>query len=307
MSRRRRSSMLGAALALTAALWCVVPSLASSQKAAKTAASHAVVVPPLHAHHGRITNTDRKAAAARAAALGLMPGGAAKQGAAAKATGVPDYFGTIPNYANSPPPVGPIGSIMVMHRGSGYGKSVTVKITDISWGSGSGAKAKAKVVHGHVVSITVTKPGSNYIDPIVTIVGKGSGADAMAIFNSAKLKGGIRKFVDALPGLGAAAKNGLGQYIPVAVANTTTFPGSDYYEIALVQYSEKLSRDVPATTLRGYVQLETTVNASRSKHIALSTPTAVPSWTRLVRRSTRWITPSTWGPRSSRRGTARCA
>jgi FtsP/CotA-like multicopper oxidase with cupredoxin domain len=64
----------------------------------------------------------------------------------------------------------------------------------------------------------------------------------------------IRKFVDSLPGVGAAAANDLGQYIPVAVPDTTTYPGSDYYEIAVREYSEKLHRDLPATRLRGYVQ-----------------------------------------------------
>ncbi len=41
----------------------------------------------------------------------------------------------------------------------------------------------------------------------------------------------IRKFMDSLPGLSAANKNNLGQYIPVAVPNTTTYPGSDFYDI----------------------------------------------------------------------------
>ena len=68
---------------------------------------------------------------------------------------------------------------------------------------------------------------------------------------------GIRKFVDSLPGLGAANANDLGQYIPVAVPDTTTYPGSDYYEISLVQYTERLHADLPPTTLRGYVQTNT--------------------------------------------------
>ena len=40
----------------------------------------------------------------------------------------------------------------------------------------------------------------------------------------------LRKFVDTLPGLGVP--NNLGQYIPVAVADKTTYPGSDYYELS---------------------------------------------------------------------------
>jgi len=41
----------------------------------------------------------------------------------------------------------------------------------------------------------------------------------------------------------------------VAVPDTTSHPGSDYYEIGLVQYTQKLHTDLPPTTLRGYVQL----------------------------------------------------
>ncbi len=70
---------------------------------------------------------------------------------------------------------------------------------------------------------------------------------------------GIRKFVDGLPGLGPGAANNLGQFLPVAVPDTTTYPGSDYYEIGLVQYREKMHSDLPPTLLRGYVQLATTV------------------------------------------------
>ncbi|TEB06985.1 Spore coat protein A [Pelotomaculum schinkii] len=69
----------------------------------------------------------------------------------------------------------------------------------------------------------------------------------------------LRKFVDAMPRLGPAGANALGQYIPVAVADSTTYPGSDYYEIAVVEFKEQMHSDLPPTTLRGYVQLSTTV------------------------------------------------
>ncbi len=71
--------------------------------------------------------------------------------------------------------------------------------------------------------------------------------------------GGMRKFVDTLPGLNADGANNLGQYIPVAQADTTTYPGSEYYEIALVEYEEQMHSDLPATRMRGYVQLATDV------------------------------------------------
>ena len=77
--------------------------------------------------------------------------------------------------------------------------------------------------------------------------------------NNPVVTGGIRKFVDGLPGLGPTGGNNLGQYIPVAVSDTTTYPSSDYYEIAIVQYREKMHSDLPATLLRGYVQLSTDV------------------------------------------------
>ncbi len=69
---------------------------------------------------------------------------------------------------------------------------------------------------------------------------------------------GIRKFVDTLPGLGAANANNLGQYIPVAIPDTTTYPGDDYYEIELGEYYEQLHSDLPPTQLRGYRQTNTT-------------------------------------------------
>lgn len=87
----------------------------------------------------------------------------------------------------------------------------------------------------------------------------------------------LRKFVDTLPGLGAAGANNLGQYLPIAIADTVSYPGSDYFEIALVEYTEKMHSDLPkGTTLRGYVQIETPANAAVSRHIALTYPDGSP-------------------------------
>ncbi len=97
---------------------------------------------------------------------------------------------------------------------------------------------------------------------------------------------GIKKFQDELPVMcnpsiaGDCAKvaTNLGQYIPLAVPDTTTFTtangysdDADYYVIALVQHRERMNSSLPAqgTLLREYVQLETSVNASWSKHVAL--------------------------------------
>ncbi|MBK8900108.1 MAG: multicopper oxidase domain-containing protein [Anaerolineaceae bacterium] len=79
---------------------------------------------------------------------------------------------------------------------------------------------------------------------------------AASVFDlsTAAISGGMRKFVNELPGLGAAAANNLGQYIPVAVPDTTTYPGTDYYIIELGEYTEQMHADLPPTTLRGYRQ-----------------------------------------------------
>jgi len=89
---------------------------------------------------------------------------------------------------------------------------------------------------------------------------------------------GIKKFVDGLPKLcdpslaataagscsNLANQNNLGQYMPLAIPDTTTFTtahgfseNADYYVIALVQHREKMSSSIPGTgTLnREYVQL----------------------------------------------------
>ena len=121
-----------------------------------------------------------------------------------------------------------IDSIVLEAFGADYNQVPSVTISDPT---GTGATATATIDDGVITAITVEKPGSGYLTP-----------------------GGIRKFVDGLPGLGPSNANNLGQYIPVAVPDTTTYPGSDYYVIELGQYTEKMHSDLPPTTLRGYRQ-----------------------------------------------------
>jgi FtsP/CotA-like multicopper oxidase with cupredoxin domain len=81
----------------------------------------------------------------------------------------------------------------------------------------------------------------------------------------------LRKFVDALPGLGLPGctvssppgtgtcnENNLGQYIPIG--NNTlaaSYPDADFYKLGVAQYSRKMHSDLPPTTLRGYYQIGT--------------------------------------------------
>src|SRR5664279_229720 len=71
----------------------------------------------------------------------------------------------------------------------------------------------------------------------------------------------LTKFMDTLPGLRPAGANDLGQYIPVAARadwvdpNGVTHTDQDYYEIAIVEYTEQMHSELPKTRLRGYVQI----------------------------------------------------
>jgi FtsP/CotA-like multicopper oxidase with cupredoxin domain len=173
--------------------------------------------------------------------------------------GIPHYFGPYPNYANSPLPNGTIMGINVTNGGSGY-TTPTVTIQDV-YGTGTGATVGiVTVVGGVITNIPLTSGGTGYTAPVVTITDPSvtaTGATATASIAGSPLTGGIRKFMDSLPGLNVAGANDLGQYIPVAIPDKTTFPGSDYYVIELGEYSEKLHPDLPATRLRGYRQTNT--------------------------------------------------
>ncbi len=97
--------------------------------------------------------------------------------------------------------------------------------------------------------------------------------------------GGLRKFIDPLPGLllpgGTTTAK---RYIPVAApmgsATPTGVPrDGDYYEIAVVDYTEKMHSDMPGVThLRGYVQIEPpgAPQPADSDHIALTYPNGNP-------------------------------
>ncbi len=109
------------------------------------------------------------------------------------------------------------------------------------------------IVNGGITGFAEIPSPTN---PVPNFAGLGTG------FNVPIAGTGIRKFVDQLPifpgtlTTNNSAPNNLGQQIPIATPDTTTFPGSDYYEIGEVLYQQKLHSDLPATHLRGYVQLQ---------------------------------------------------
>lgn len=100
-----------------------------------------------------------------------------------------------------------------------------------------------------------------FLKPDKTPIGPGDTPDYLTTPNWA-YSPPMRKFVDTLPGLGSGNANNLGQFLPVAVPDITTYPGSDYYEIELRQYTEQMHTDLPPTTLRGYVQVNNGTNTA---------------------------------------------
>jgi FtsP/CotA-like multicopper oxidase with cupredoxin domain len=183
---------------------------------------------------------------------------------------VPHYYGPYPNYATSQLPVASgtsaasvtISGFAIQNGGSEY----TTPAVIITGGGGTGATATARVSNGVITDVVLTSPGTGYTSaPTVTVSDPNPKATG-AVINPTLIitpggvisyTGGIRKFIDSLPGLGSANANNLGQYIPVGVSDTQTYPGCDYYEIGLVEYKEKMHTDLAPTTLRGYVQLDT--------------------------------------------------
>jgi FtsP/CotA-like multicopper oxidase with cupredoxin domain len=160
-----------------------------------------------------------------------------------------DYFGN-GNWATSPLPAGTITGYTLVAGGSGYSSTVNVYVSDPTGAPFSFQLAPGDITGGVITSITGGTGFSDYTMPTVTIVdtGTGSGAMATAVIGAPFTPGtGMLKFQDALKDLRTV----------IATPDTTTFPGSDYYEIALVQFTQQMHSSLPATTVRGYVQVPT--------------------------------------------------
>jgi FtsP/CotA-like multicopper oxidase with cupredoxin domain len=74
---------------------------------------------------------------------------------------------------------------------------------------------------------------------------------------------GIRKFVDTLPVLCAlGAVDTLGKCLPLAVPDKLTFPGNDYYELGVKEYTTRFHTDLPnPAKQRGFHQINSTTPA----------------------------------------------
>ena len=144
-----------------------------------------------------------------------------------------------------------VTSVAVDDPGVGYTSAPVVTIADAT-GAGSGALATATIATGAISAITVDTPGSGYV----------AGP-------------GVRKFVDQLPMLcnpaipGSCSTAPGAKFLPLGVPQEKVYNdpagnpiNSDEYEIGLVQYRTKFNTDIPATLVRGYVQIDTSADAA---------------------------------------------
>ena len=147
-----------------------------------------------------------------------------------------------------------VQSVVLNTFGSGYTSAPAVAFADTGAGTGASATAAITTSGGSVTSITIDNPGSGYMTP------------------------GIKKFVDALPGLCVPPAcpdylvDPTAKYVPLAVPEAKLYNGveADEYVIGLVQYRNYFSSALPNGALvRGYVQLETAANAGISQHYPL--------------------------------------
>ena len=179
-----------------------------------------------------------------------------------------DYFG-VANWAISPLPAGTITGFTVKASGSGYSSSLVFTMTDVNLAAPVTLSVTAALnATGGLASVTGTGPAGS-IAPQITVTDMGpgwasgpatcggasqpacgSGAVVLATIGAPLTAGtGIRKFQDTLT---LPAAN-----LQLAVPDTTTFPGADYYVIGLQEYTAKMHADLPLTKLRGYCQINT--------------------------------------------------
>ena len=151
-----------------------------------------------------------------------------------------------------------LSGLTVDDIGTGYTGSPTVTVTDPT-GTGTGATAHAVTDSGAVGGISVDNAGSGYLS-----AGIKKFQDDLPLTCDPKLDGTGCPAAPATPAMGAANK-----FIPLGVPESVTYSGqqADQYVIGLVQYRTKFSSDLPATLVRGYVQLSTA--AVPGQHVPL--------------------------------------
>ena len=153
--------------------------------------------------------------------------------------------------------------------------------------------------------------GTGYSAPVVTITDPDAAQAPTADGNAASVAPSPAASASSSTecrGLGPAGANNIIQAHGSASTSRLLFPklvtfsgqAADYYEIALVEYTEKMHSDLPPTKLRGYVQLSTPgVLAAIAADESASCQQACCPWACKLLLS---IIPITWAPSSLHRG-----
>ncbi|MEY4375488.1 MAG: laccase, partial [Pseudomonadota bacterium] len=97
-------------------------------------------------------------------------------------------------------------------------------------------------------------PGQVCLDPVANINDCAADRIVGTYYANSPL---LTKFKDPLPGLAdPRTVSPFTPHIPLAIPDTTSYPGSNYYVMGVVEYQQQMHSELPKeTTLRGYVQL----------------------------------------------------
>jgi len=206
------------------------------------------------------TTAKMRAKAARNAKLKGKPAQAVAASTFDAAKG-PDYFGTTPNYASSPMP-----HIVL----KGTTTPVVLPAYDPATNTLTDPATQLPVTAANSPFLADPADATG-VTPLLDPINQIPQLD----FAKVDITGGIRKFIEPLPGIDAprtgstvqnldgAGANPTTAYVPTGTPDTSTYPGSDYYEIGLKEYYQQFSPDLAPTKLRGYYQIN---DQSADKH-----------------------------------------
>jgi len=181
---------------------------------------------------------------------------------------IPDYFG-VANWAFSPAPtIDPITGnvtggirkfvdklpLLGPENKNNLGQYLSVAIPDKTTYQGGGTGYTS----APLVYIDAPPPGGQQATANATI--------ADGVVNSIEVISGGSGYT-SIPGVTFSGGGGMGTIARAVLSGDTVtainLVPADYYEIALVEYEEKMHSDLPPTRLRGYVQLATPVVPGR--------------------------------------------
>ncbi len=162
-------------------------------------------------------------------------------------------------------PRGGIAAVTILNGGTGYNNPIIV--VDDAYGTGASFTIpRRSCLVSFRPPCSAVRLARTFSAPVATVIDDpalcgggrqpacGTGALADAIIGG-PVTGGIHKFVDTLPGLGPPAPTTSASSSRSAFRTRRPIRDSDYYVIGLVEYTEQMHSDLPATRLRGYVQI----------------------------------------------------